>query len=237
MIVKGVGLLSSLLTLLHGLYFPIYFLWLVFGPIAISEVSDLPLFLFPILDTIAYLFLAVGMLRGKNAFFVYSIVWAVWSALLATGTLSYGGASYALNLLSFLIVFCSTYYHVTHNMVNPDVSKAVGIVAGILALIQSIIAAIVLAMPFTGLVTEADLIQANFNLTLLLLSATCVIYLILGIGMVRKRKDFFLFTISWTIIEAALAVAYSPIMSTHLNVISVLITAFATYASFTRKQG
>lgn len=237
MTVKGVGLISSLLTLLHGLYFPIYFLWLVFGPIATSEVPDLPSLLFPILDTIVYLFLAFGMLRGKKGFFVYSIVWAVWSALLATGTLSYGDASYALNLLSFLIVFCSTYYYVNNNKSDPDVSKAVGIVAGILALAQGIIIVIVLAMPFVGLIAEVNLSQVNVNSTLSLLLATCAVYLILGIGMVKKRRDFFLFAIFWTIIEAAFAVAYSPISSTHLNIISVLITAFATYAYFARKQG
>jgi len=233
--VKGVGLISSLLTLLHGLYFPVFFLWLIFGPIATSEVLDLPLLLFPILDTIVYLFLGFGMLRGKKGFFVYSIVWAVWSALLATGTMSYGGASYALNLLSFLIVFCSTYYYVVNNKSDPDVSKAVGTVAGILALTQGIITAIVLVMPFAGLVAEDNLSQTNFNSTLLLLLATCAIYLILGIGMVKKRKDFFLFAVFWTIVEAALAVAYSLIMVTHLNIISVLITAFAAYCYFARK--
>jgi hypothetical protein len=230
------GLMSSLLTLLHGLYFPIFFLWLVFGPIAISEVPNLPSLLFPILDTIVYLFLAFGMLRGKRGFFVYSIVWAVWSALLATGTLSYGDGSYALNLLSFLIVFCSTYYYVNNNKANPDVSKAIGTVAGILALAQGITTAVVLAMPFAGLVAEADLRQTDFTSTLLLLLATCVIYLILGIGMLKKRKDFFLFAIFWTIVEAAFAVAYSPFLSTHLNIISVMITTSATYAYFTSKQ-
>lgn len=236
MTVKGVGLISSLLTLLHGLYFPIFFLWLVFGPIVISEVPDLPLLLFPMLDTIVYLFLGSGMLRGKKGFFVYSIVWAIWSALLATVTISYGNASYALNLLSFFVVFCSTYYYINTNKANPDVSRAVGAIAGILALAQGVIIAIVLAMPFAGLIAEADLSQINYGSTFLLLLATGVIYLVLGIGMVRRRSDFFLFTIFWTIAEAAFSVVYSPIMSTHLNIISVLITAFATYSYFAGKH-
>lgn len=233
---KSVALVSSLLTLLHGLYFPISFLWLVLGPIAISEVPDLPSLFFPILDTIVYLFLGVGMLRGKKGFFVYSIVWAIWSASLTSIAISYGNASYALNLLSFLIIFCSTYYYVSTNKANPDVSKALGTIAGMLALAQGIIIAIVLALPYAGLTVEAELGQFNFISTFLLLLVTGAVYLVLGIGMIKGRRTFFLFAVSWTLVEAAFAVAYSLIMSAHLTIISVLITTFATYSYFARSM-
>lgn len=239
-IVRGIALVSSILTLLHGSYFPVYFLSL--GIMAFVGVSTFPpvswtVLLFVALDTCVYLFLGVSMLRGKESSFVYSIVWAVWGALLAAVTLSYGGyAGYALNLLSFLIVFCSTYYYTSANRANPDVSKAVGTIAGILGFAQGIIIAIAVALPFAGMVAEFDLAQASASSTLLLLLATGAVYFLLGIGMLKGRKDFFSFAILWTVIEAAFAVAYTPIMGTHLNVISILIVAFATYSYFAKKQ-
>jgi len=239
--VKGVALISSLLTLLHGLYFPVYFLWLgVLALVGFSEfvLPPLDVLLFIILDTVVYLILAVGMLRGRKSFFVYSIVWAVWGALLSTVAVSYGGhAEYALNLLSFLIVFCSTYYYANTNTANPDISKAVGTIAGILALAQGIIIAIALAIPLAGPMAEANPSQTFFSdPTFWLLLVTGVIYLFLGIGMVKSRSDFFTFAIFWTLVESALAVAYSPIMNTHLNIISILITTSATYSYFSRKR-
>jgi len=237
--VKGVALISSLLTLLHGLYFPVYFLWLgVLALVGFSEfvLPPLDVLLFIILDTVVYLILAVGMLRGRKSFFVYSIVWAVWGALLSTVAVSYGGhAEYALNLLSFLIVFCSTHYYANTNTANPDISKAVGTIAGILALAQGIIIAIVLAIPLANPIAQASLSQEFFRSGLLLL-VTGAIYLFLGIGMVKGRRDFFAFAIFWTLIESALAVAYSPIMNTHLNIISILITTSATYRYFSGKR-
>lgn len=238
--VKDSALISSLLTLLHGLYFPVYFLWLVvLVLVGVSEfvLPSLEVLLFVILDTAVYLFLGVGMLRGKKSFFVYSIVWAVWGALLPTVTVSYGDyAGYALNLLSYLIVFFSTYYYANTNKANPDISKAVGTIAGILALAQGIIIAIALALPLLGLIAEANIDQGFFSSTFLLLLATGAIYLFLGIGMVKGRKDFFSFAVFWTMVESALAVAYSPIMDTHLNIISILITTSATYYYFSRKR-
>ncbi len=234
--IKRVGLMSSLLALVHGLYFPFYFLWLFLAPIGILNLPAVPSLLYPILDTVLYLILGLGMLRGKNGYFVYSIVWSVWSALLTTLAAPYGNASYALNLLSFLIVFCSTYYYIDANKADPVVSKALGAIAGLLALVQGIIIAIILVALFAGLSVVTDISPVNFILILSLSLATGAVYLILGIGMIGKLSGFFEVAIFWTIIEAAFAAAYLPVTQTHINVISVLITAFATYSYFARKQ-
>jgi len=192
-----------------------------------------------ILDTVVYLFLGVGMLLGRRSYFVYAVLWTVWGALIATFVETYKGS--ILNLLSFLIVFSCTYYHVSVNRTNMEVAKVLGHFAGILALIQGIIVAfafvfayilnsrswIILVPPLDQLI----ILGVDFMVAT---AMTMFVYLVLGAGMLKGKKEFFFIAIFWTIVECALTVANSSYRLTHFNTISMLILAFSTYRYFAK---
>ncbi len=227
---KEPGLIAAALTLIHGLYPALYFLW-VLGLILVGLASLAPPVLNPIalavLDMAVYLFVGVGMFRGRRTYFVYAILWTLWGALLGTFVATYKGP--ILNLLSFLIVFSCTYYHVSVNSTNSEVVKTLGQFAGVLALVQGIIVALplMLAVPFPLVIQVPTLIE---------LLVTSVIYLALGVGMLKRKKEVFFVTIFWTIVESALAIADASYAYTHFNVISMAVLAFATYYYFAKNK-
>jgi hypothetical protein len=161
--------------------------------------------------------------------------------VLATLVVTYKGS--AANLLSFLIVFSCTYYHVSVNRTNADVAKTLGRLAGLLALIQGII--VVSAFTFAYILhLRAWIIVVPTLEQLIILgpafeyevAVAAVAYLVLGAGMLMGKKDFFLLAIFWTIVEAALSIADSSYTRTHFNIISMLILTFNTYYYFARTK-
>lgn len=240
--VRGSGLLASVLTFVYGLYLASYFVWVLvliltgllrFAPPVLNSLA------LAILDTIVYLFLGVGMLRGRRSYFVYAVVWTIWGSLLATFVATYKGGG--LNLLSFLIVFFSTYYHVSVNKTNAEVAKTVGQFAGILALIQGAIVTFALASTYMFLsndwiIAVPPLGQPFLPPTFAAAAVTAVAYLVLGAGMIIGKKDFFFLAVFWAVIESALAVAEPYYTYTHFNVISIFMLAFATYYYFSKTK-
>jgi len=236
-LVKGSGWLASILTLLHGFYLLFYLLSVLVFLIGLSSLA--PPVLDPIglaiLDMIVYLFLGVGMLLARRTYFIYAVLWTIWGALLATFAATYKDT--VLNLLGFLIVFSCTYYHVSVSRTNAEVAKALGQLAGVLALLQGIIVACaftlayilrvavwIILLPSVGLYDLAHVFAAVIM--------TAVVYLVLGVGMLKGKKEFFFLAIFWALTEAVLTIADSSYMYTHFNVISMLIVAFASYYYF-----
>jgi len=181
---------------------------------------------------IVYLFLGAQMILDRREFFVLAVFWTIFGVALATFAPSYRNAT--PNLLSFLIVFFSTYYHVTVTKPVRAVSKSLGLLAGILALVQGIYVA--LATVFTyiihfggWIIPVPPLSQAFLAPPLTVAAITVVIYMLSGVGMIKERREFFLLVILWTLLESALAVADSSFMRSHINVVSILILAFGTY--------
>jgi len=241
-IVKGpLGLLASVLTLLHGVYLAFYLLW-VFVLILIGLRHLAPPVLNPIalaiLDMVVYLFLGVGMLRSRRSYFVYAILWTVWGAFLATFAATYKSA--VLNLLAFLIVFFCAYYHVSVNRTNAEVAKALGQLAGGLALIQGIIVTFVFTFGYIFLQGWAIPVPPFNQLFLapspISVSMAAAIYVVLGVAMLLNKKESYFLAVFWTIVESALAVADSSYTRTHFNFLSILILAFATYCYFAKAK-
>lgn len=237
------GLIAAALTLIHGLYLVFYFLW-VLVLILIGLSSSAPPILNPLalalLDTAVYVFVGVGMLRGRRGYFVYAILWSLWGALLGTFVATYRNP--ILNLLSFLIVFSCTYYHVSVNKTNADVVKTLGRFAGGLAVIQGIIVIVALLlsplgfMPIGLISVVKPYPQTTVAPTIFDLLVTGAIYLALGAGMLSRRDEVFFLAIFWTIIESALAIAVQSFTYTHFNVISMTMLAFATYYYFAKAR-
>ena len=241
---KDIGLVAAALTLLHGLYLASYFIW-----VSVLVLANLTRFAPPILnplalaliDTAVYLFLGMGMLRGRRNYFVYAVLWTVWGAILATVATTYKDS--VLNLLSFLIVFSCTYYHVSVNKTNTEVAKKLGQFAGALALIQGIIISLAFTFAFV-LLFEGWMIPASpiDQLTVLgqtfevVAAVTALVYIVSGAGMLKDKREFFLLAISWTLIESALALAHSSFARTHFNILAMLILAFSTYYYFSKRK-
>lgn len=234
--VKGWGLLASVLTLIHGLYLASYFGWvsvlILFGDWRYAP-PVLNSLLLAIIDTVVYLFLGVGMLRGRRSYFVYAVLWTIWGAILATFVATYKGS--LLNLLSFLIVFFCTYYHVSVNRTNAEVAKKLRQFAGALALIQGIIISFVLLSPYTAIIAPR-LDELIFAPTFMAVAVTAVVYLVLGVGMLMGKKEFFLLAIFWAMVESALGIANASYLYTHYNAISIVMVAFATYYYFSKTR-
>lgn len=240
---KRLGLIAAALTLIHGLYLAFYFLWVLIL-ILMGLSSSAPPILNPLalalLDTAVYLFVGVGMLRGRRGYYVYAVLWTLWGALLGTFVVTY--KSSILNLLSFLIVFSCTYYHVSANKTSSEVVKTLGRVAGGLAVIQGIIVIVALLLlrmgflPFGLISVIKPHPETIFAPTFFDLLVTGGVYLALGLGMLRRRQEVFFLTIFWTIVEAVLAIANQSYTYTHFNVISMTILAFATYYYFSKAK-
>lgn len=241
---RDIGLVAAVLTLLHGLYLASYFTW-VFVLVSTNLTRFAPPILNPLalalIDTAVYLFLGVGMLRSRRSYFVYAILWTVWGAVVATVATTYKDS--VLNLLSFLIVFSCTYYHVGVNKTNTEVAKKLGQFAGVLAVIQGIIISLAFTFAFI-LLFEGWMIPASPLNQLIVLGQTfeavaavaSVVYIVSGVGMLKDRREFFLLAISWTLIESALAVTDSSFARTHFNILAMLILAFGTYYYFSRRK-
>jgi len=241
---KDIGLVAAVLTLLHGLYLASYFIW-VFVLVSANLTRFAPPILNPLalalIDTGVYLFLGVGMLRGRRSYFVYAILWTVWGAVVATVATTYKDS--VLNLLSFLIVFSCTYYHVGVNKTNTEVAKKLGQFAGVLAVIQGIVTFLAITLSFIFLLDGWIIPASSFNQSIVLgqtftlvALVTAVVYLVSGVGMFKDKREFFLLAISWTLIESALAVADSSFSRTHFNILAMLILAFGTYYYFSRRK-
>lgn len=241
---RDIGLVAAVLTLLHGLYLASYFIW-VFVLVLANLAHFAPPILNPpalaLIDTAVYLFLGIGMLRGRRSYFVYAILWTVWGAILATVSTTYKDS--VLNLLSFLIVFSCTYYHVGVNKANTEVAKKLGQFAGVLAVIQGIITSLAITFAFIFLLDGWIIPASTFSQSIALgqtfsviAAVTAVVYLVSGVGMFKDRREFFLLAISWTLIESMLAVADSSFARTHFNILAMLILAFSTYYYFSRRK-
>lgn len=235
-------MLAAVLTLIHGLYPAVYLLW-AGVLILLGMQSAAPPILNPlalvVLDAAVYLFIGVGLLRGRN-YFVFAILWTIWGGLLATFVATYKNA--VLNVLSFLIVFSCTYHHVTVNSTNRDVVKKIGQFAAVLALVQGIFVALAFATAQLGYVAMIRTLMGSsygqfiYGPSFIALLATAAIYLALGAGMLKGKEEVFFVAIFWIIVESVLALADSSYLHTHFNVISMLILAFAAYYYFSKAK-
>jgi len=241
---KDIGLVAAALTLLHGLYLASYFIW-VFVLVSANLTRFAPPILNPLalalIDTGVYIFLGVGMLRGRRSYFVYAILWTVWGAVLATVAAAYKDS--VLNLLSFLIVFSCTYYHVGVNKTNTEVARKLGQFAGVLAVIQGIITSLAITFAFIFLLDGWMIPASTFRQSIVLgqtftvvAAVTAIVYLVSGVGMFKGKREFFLLAISWILIESGLAVADSSFARTQFNILAMLILAFGTYYYFSRRK-
>lgn len=236
---KGSGLLAAVLTLVHGLYIPLRFLWiLLLIPIGLSQHDpSLPENLaLAVLDTVVYLFLGVVMLRGRRDFFIYTTLWTVLGAFIATAGSSYKDS--ILNFLSLAVIFLCIHYYVGISSVRQPLAKQAGLLAGVLALAQGIITSlgmlfygirtwIIVSPPYPRLVSTPPLIA---------LAVTAAVYLILGVGMIRKKKEFFLLAIFWVLIESVLAIASPFFMNTHYYIISLLTLTCSAYYYYAKTR-
>lgn len=241
---KDIGLVAAVLTLLHGLYLASYFIW-VFVLVSANLTRFAPPIFNPLalalIDTGVYLFLGVGMLRGRRSYFVYAILWTIWGTVLATVAATYKDS--VLNLLSFLIIFFCTYYYVGVNKTNTEVAKKLGQFAGVLAVIQGIITSLAITFAFIFLLDGWIIPALTFSQSIVLKQTftvvavvTAVVYLVSGVGMFKDKREFFLLAISWTLIESALAVTDSSFARTHFNILAMLILAFGTYYYFSKRK-
>jgi len=235
---KGIGLLAGVLTLIYGVYIIGIFMSMIAGFWRPSP-SALNPWVLAALDMIVYLFLAAQILRDQREFFALAVFWTILGVVLATF-----GASYrndVLNLLSFLIVFFNTYYHVAVTKADVAIAKSLGLLAGILAFFQGICVAFAIVFTyiihFGGWIIPVPPLTRAFSTPSLTVAAlTAAVYLLSGVGMMRYKKGFFVLAILWTIAESALAVADSSYTLSHFNIISILILAFATYYYFAKTK-
>ncbi|UCH71150.1 MAG: hypothetical protein JSV29_04070 [Candidatus Bathyarchaeota archaeon] len=237
--VKGIGLLAGVLTLIHGLYLILHFTWVFIliglGLWRLAPPTPQPLALV-LIDTFVYLVLSIGMILDKRRdFFLLTALWTIVGSALAVVLLSYKDA--ALNLLSFLIVFLSTYYHITKT--NVATFRAMEISTGILALVQGVYLAFLFVLvslmalgggrtPVAGI----PLPQLYVKPFMIFLEASMVIYLVLGAGIVKGNRRFLLYGVLWTILGSAPATYLFPAL---LNLLSVLTLFLSTYCYWAPK--
>jgi len=239
-IAKGVGLVAGVLTLIYGLYH-IRVIWKL-GLVTLTQRGALALVL---IDTVVYLVLSIGMILDKRRdFFLLTVFWTMVGSVLAVVVVfpyySYGVASFnptlnpTLNLLFFLIVFFSTCYYVTKT--NAATSRYMELSAGILALVQGVYLLWAFVMGSLWV-----LVGGGTPVLLILLMPYMVIYLVLGVGIVRGNRKFLLYTVLWTILELALALAIGTYMSYPkkdklLNLLSILTLFLSTYCYWSKPE-
>ena len=240
---KGVGLLAGVLALIHGLYPILYVMWefglATFAPQRLA---------FVIIDTVVYLVLSIGVILDKRrVFFLLTVFWTMVGSALAVVS-PYSPAVYihlpffyfykvaavnpTLNLLSFLMVFFSTYYYVTKT--NAVTSRYMEFSAGILALAQGVylLSEIVPLPPWVWL-----------HPGLYHLEARMVIYLVLGYRIVKGNRKFLSYTVLWTILESAVSLVLT--IATYrfyflenelLNLLSILTLFLSTYCYWAKPE-
>jgi len=228
---RDAGLLAGVLTLIYGFSIVGIFVSMMAGFWRPTSSALNPLVL-AALDMIVYIFLGVQILRDRREFLVSVVFWTIFGVVLATFAPSYRNA--ALNLLSFLIVFFSTFQYVSVTKADATVAKSLGLLSGVLSLGQGVYVTIALVFAnillFKGwIIPVPPFSEALLAPPLTVAAITVVVYLVYGVGMMRYKKEFFVLAILWTILESALAVADSSFVNSHFNIVSILILAFATY--------
>ncbi len=235
--VKGAGLLAGVFTLLHGLYLILHFTWvftlIVLGLLAPPTLQPLALAL---IDTFVYLVLSIGVILDKRwDFFLLTAFWTIVGSALTVVLLSYKDAT--LNLLSFLIVFFSTYCYITK--ITVATFRTMELSAGIVALVQGVYLAflfvLIASMALGGgrtPVAGIPLPQLYVKPFMIFLEASMVIYLVLGVGIVKGNRRFLLYVVLWTILGSALATYLFPAL---LNLLSVPTLFLCTYCYWAPK--
>ena len=239
---KGVGLLAGVLALIHGLYPILYVMWepYVMWELGLGTLTPQRL-TFVLIDTVVYLVLSIGMILDKRrGFFLLTVFWTMVGSALAIVSpyspavviflpffYSYKVAAInpTLNLLSFLMVFFSTYYYITKT--NAITSRYMELSAGILALAQGVY-----------LLSEIGFFApwAYLHPGLWYPVARMVIYLVLGYRIVKGNRKFLSYTVLWTILESAVSLVLT--IATYrfyflenelLNLLSILTLFLSTY--------
>lgn len=231
---KGIGLVAGVLSLISGLSLVLNYVW-VFILISVGLWRQAtwpfaaPLW-FLIVNMVIYVSLSIEMISDKRTnFFLFAALWAIASSALAV----YLGffMSPLLNLLSFLIVFSSTYYYLTKT--NPARSRYMILLAGSLALIQGGLLTFGVIFLFWVHLSGSRFPPGIPQSWLV----GMVIYLALGVGIVRSYRRFLLYAALWTIIESALAVfSFYFERSPLFNLSSMLILFLSTYSYWARQK-
>jgi len=238
---KGLGLLAGVLSLLIGFSLALNYVW-VFVFISIGlwrEVSwplSAPLW-FLILNMVIYVPLGVWMILDKRRdFFLFAVAWAIIGSALGA-YLGFSTGSF-LNLLYFLLVFSSTYYYVSK--VNTAASRQTRMLAGVLALAQG--AYLALAFFFVSLMASS---QARNPLAMagivnplgISLAVSMVVYVLLGVGIIKGKREFLFYAVLATILESALATL--TIFFTRggfYNLLSMLTLFLSTYCYWAKTK-
>ena len=225
---KGVGLLAGILTLLHGLYLPLHFLWgFILRSLGSWRISPIPEPLTLVfIDMVLYITLGIGMIiEERQNFFLGASLWTLFGAALAAFLETYKTTE--LNFLSFLIVFSTSYYYA--KKARPVNLRYLRLSCGVLALILGGFFLVV------GLLLGFFLGFFGFLIYYLLISA--VAYVILGIGIIRGSRQFLLYAILFTIIVSGVAV-YSPYFRDGAlsNFVSMLILFLCTYSYWGKRE-
>jgi len=234
---KGVGLLAGVLTLVHGLYLILHFIWvfilIVLGLWRLAPPTPHPLALV-LIDMVVYLVLSIGMILDKRRdFFLSTAFWTIVGSALAVVSPSYKDA--ALNLLSFLIVFFSTYYYITKTHVST--SRVMELSVGSLALVKGVyltfLFVLISLMALGGgrtPVAGIPLPQLYVKPPMILLEASMVIYLVLGAGIVKGNRKFLLYVVLWTILESAQATYLFPALFNLLSILTLFLSTYCYWA-------
>lgn len=235
---KDAGLLAGVLTLIYGVSIIGIFISMMAGFWRPTSSALNPLVL-AALDMIVYLFLGVQILRDRREFLVSVVFWTIFGVVLATFAPSY--RNIVFNLLSFLIVFFSTFYYVSVTKADAAVAKSLGLFSGVLAFSQGVYVAMALLFTYVFLYKQwiipvPPFTQASPAPPLTVAAITVVVYLVLGGGMMRFKKEFFVLAVLWTILESVLAIADSSFINSHFNIVSILILAFATYYYYSKTK-
>jgi len=238
MVPEDAGLLAGVLTLIYGVSIIGIFISMMAGFWRPTSSALNPLVL-AALDMIVYLFLGVQILRDRREFLVSVVFWTIFGVVLASFAPSYRNV--VLNLLSFLIVFFSTFYYVSVTKADSTVAKSLGLFSGVLAFSQGVYVAMALAFTYIlhlkgWIIPVPPFSQDLLAPPLTIAALTVVVYLVLGVGMIRFKKEFFVLAVFWTILESALAIADSFFMNSHFNIVSILILAFATYYYYSKTK-
>jgi len=234
---KGLGLLAGVLSLIIGFSLALNYVW-VFVLISIGlwrEVSwplSAPLW-FLILNMVIYVPLGVWMILDKRRdFFLFAVVWAIVSSYLGFSTGSF------LNLLYFLLVFSSTYYYVSKGDIAA--SRQMRMLAGVLALVQG--AYLAPAFFFVSLLASSQarnpLAGAGIANPLgISLAVGMVVYVMLGVGIMKGKRDFLFYAVLVTIVESALAVLTIFLSRGNVyNLLSMLTLFLSTYCYWAKTK-
>jgi hypothetical protein len=231
---KDIGLVAAILSLISGLSFVLNYVWVfILISVGLWRQATWPFAApvwFLVVNMVVYVSLSIEMIPDRRtSFFLLAALWAIASSALAV----YVGFSMSplFNLLSFLIVFSSTYYYLTKTDVAR--SRNMTLLAGSLALIQGGLLTFGIIFLF-WVSLSGSWVQGSIPPSSLV---GMVVYLALGVGIVIGYRRFLLYVALWTVIESVLALfSFYFERGSLFTLLSMLILFLSTYNYWAKQK-